>query len=194
MKHKFNKRKIIRRLNWIYFVFSLISIFFLCLVSWVNQSNVYSTVLGWLWIGFLLSRCSEILYAFLIDAYDKVAISKTETHSKPDENKKWHEIELGSSKIKMHHRLVLALRSYLELIINFAIVYSITPKTYWDDCSSPDGIADSLYFSAVTITTLGYGDITPKSGFTEFLSVFEVFCGFTLIVVCFAIYLSRKQN
>lgn len=40
-----------------------------------------------------------------------------------------------------------------------------------------EDLADSLYFSAVTITTLGYGDIYPTSPFAKMLIILETFHG-----------------
>ena len=40
---------------------------------------------------------------------------------------------------------------------------------------------DSLYFSVVTITTLGYGDITPKIDITKFLASSEAILGIVLV-------------
>ncbi|HEY9401516.1 MAG TPA: potassium channel family protein, partial [Pyrinomonadaceae bacterium] len=40
---------------------------------------------------------------------------------------------------------------------------------------------ESLYFSGVTLTTLGYGDITPRTLFTRFFALVEGASGFALI-------------
>ena len=40
---------------------------------------------------------------------------------------------------------------------------------------------DSLYFSVVTITTLGYGDITPQIDITKFLASSEAILGIVLV-------------
>lgn len=142
----------------------------------------------------LLSRCSEILYAFLIDAYDKISASDKLSDSALPSAKAWWHLEIGDEPIQMHHRMVLALRSYIELILNFSVLYFLLPIEQWKELKDPLTVIDTLYFSGVTITTLGYGDITPTGWFPKFLSVYEVFCGFTLLVVCFAVYLSKKSN
>jgi hypothetical protein len=49
---------------------------------------------------------------------------------------------------------------YLINIIVFTFIYSYCFKNDFDH--SPISFVQSLYFSIVTITTLGYGDITPK--------------------------------
>ena len=48
----------------------------------------------------------------------------------------------------------------------------------------------ALYFSVITFTTVGYGDITPV-GLTKIIAMFEVTCGI-FIVPIFIVGLSRK--
>ncbi|TOG85981.1 hypothetical protein CGI95_21880 [Vibrio parahaemolyticus] len=189
------KQSIIRTLNWIYFVASVVSLaIVICLhLDTRTPFSVSNEYLRWFWSMILLSRCSEVFYAFLFDAYDKI---KPSTVPDLDQTKEarchWLKRQFHNQPIEMHHRLVLAFRSYIELVVNFAILYAIQPISYWKSAAHPDDIVNALYFSGVTITTLGYGDITPIHWFPQFLTVYEVLCGFSLIVVCFAVYLSKK--
>jgi hypothetical protein len=211
LKKFVNKKQIIRLLNSLYFGISILSILIVVICEINYHFKVSSIIencqlLFIVWATFLLSRCSEVFYAFLIDAYDKV---------KPEEKEstKWKKckpfillsttsiyrfiaLKINSGKIEMHHRLALAFKSYFELVINFSMLYALIPATeqYWNKDSVPAGVIDSIYFSGVTITTLGYGDISPEHWYPQFLSVYEVLCGFTLIVVCFAVYLSRNKT
>ena len=52
---------------------------------------------------------------------------------------------------------------YLLVIVAFAIVYYYAPDK-WGGNEPMNGILDSFYFSVVTITTLGFGDVYPVSG------------------------------
>jgi voltage-gated potassium channel len=66
----------------------------------------------------------------------------------------------------------------------FAVVESLHPGSF----SLPDieGISPSrgfLYFSFVTITTLGYGDITPVTSLARSLSILEAVIGQLYLVV-----------
>ena len=131
------------------------------------------------WISF--SRCNEIFYAFYVDAQEKL--------KSPD---------CGKSNLKPHERVRLALNSYLELILNFAILYALTPMSseFWsqgkglgsESVLGPERIIDAIYYSGVTITTLGYGDYSPVHWTNRFLAVYEVLCGFMLLIVSFGIY------
>ncbi|MDD9180749.1 MULTISPECIES: potassium channel family protein [Aliivibrio] len=124
-----------------------------------------------IWL-FLLSRGIEITKAFLGDAIDKL------------------NGEHSNSDLKYGERLKLALTSYIELIINFGTLYFLMPLCFYKDSHQFSSIFEAIYFSGITITTVGYGDISPSYWLLQFLTVFEVLAGFSLIVVCFTIYSS----
>ncbi len=146
------------------------------------------------WIGFVLgiflilvsfSRIFEIFYAFYRDAF---------THLESDKN-------YQRSNLKYFERVHLAMYSYMELVLLFAFVYYASSAicATWVFCDNAFknvilNIGDAIYFSGVTITTLGYGDIAPNILLSKFLVVFEVLSGFTLIIVSFTIYVSRAMK
>jgi len=138
-----------------------------------------------LWSYFLLSRCNEIFYSFLRDAFDKLEPDKVES-TLPDKS--------DASILNFRDRIRLSLKSYLELIMNFAILYVLTDKSLWKTDNAPTLITDAIYFSCITITTTGYGDISPSHWYPQFLSVYEVFCGVLLLVVCFSIYAGKLDR
>lgn len=209
LKQNVNKAKVIRLLNWVYFLIAAFTGFGLLIAEhFFDASLARSSETGWivwLWSIYLLSRCSEIFIAFLRDALDKVEEKKSDARGRwwpkwlvQIKNTlfihQWIASRINGEPLKNHDRLRLSFRSYFELLVNFAILYLVTPLAFWKDCRMPDGIWESVYFSGVTITTLGYGDITPSHWFSQFLTVFEVLCGFVLIVVCFAVYLQQGKN
>lgn len=66
-----------------------------------------------------------------------------------------------------------------------------------DDKSKPLGIIDSLYFSIVTITTLGYGDITPIRDAQKVFVVLEALFGiltFGLLLTWIGREMADKQQ
>lgn len=124
------------------------------------------------------SRNNEILLAFVSDAVDKVRIPH------------------GSSALRPSQRVAMALRSYGEAIINAAAVFYFMPRDWFG--SNPENqikdFAEALYYSAVTVTAVGYGSISPQHFIAQWLSVLEVFTGFGLLFVAFTIYTSLEEN
>ena len=55
------------------------------------------------------------------------------------------------------------------------------------------GFGKCLYFSAVTFTTLGYGDFQPKPGFFRFVAGTEAAMGAALMAL-FIVGLARKYT
>jgi voltage-gated potassium channel len=139
-----------------------------------NQQGLYAKIA----IFFALSRSVEIAIAFLRDAIGKI---------KPI---------LSRSKLTKAERIRMVFKSYLELILDFAIVayFSVEniPASGYEKQFS--NISDAIYFSAITITTTGYGDNYPICEFSKYLSVFEVLSGTILLVVALAIYLGTTED
>ncbi|GAB6147299.1 potassium channel family protein [Desulfocicer niacini] len=184
-KRKWDRITVIEFLNSLYLYLSVVSVggVFIYQEFWASQegkslNTALPYVAIYLWSYFLLSRCNEIFWAFLRDAFDKL-----------------DDPESGQSGLKAKDRVRLSLKSYLELILNFSLLYALLPATklVWSGTNIPIKITDALYFSGVTITTLGYGDYSPAHWYPKFLTIYEVFCGFILLIVCFAIYSGIKS-
>jgi len=77
---------------------------------------------------------------------------------------------------------------YSLLIILFASAYHIlsqyTGKPHFYVGGSPQvlSFSESIYFSIVSISTVGYGDIVPHSSVARLLASIEVVCGFMLLL------------
>lgn len=147
---------------------------------------------------YAFSRVNEIFIAFIRDAQDQ--LSKA----------------YNKNGLKYYRKIVLAMKSYIELILLYGILQFLLSFGVFDDLlnnfmplaelserqlhSKPDNIAnivwdtawDAIYFSGITIATIGYGDLTPKSGVSQFLAIYEVINGITLLVVSFTVYVSRS--
>jgi Ion channel len=128
-----------------------------------------------------------------------------------------------TSDLESWERIRMAMRSYYGLIFNFAVLYSFLPvflnrcESLWDfvtDCSSRASCKladctliirffeegkvqeffDLMYFSSVTIATLGYGDVSPTHWISRFLSVYEVIAGVLLVVVAIGTYIGGETK
>lgn len=89
-------------------------------------------------------------------------------------------------------RLLTALRESSKKIAVFflfivILVTSIGTLMYMiegtQDDSQFDNIPNSIYWAIVTMTTVGYGDITPVTGIGRFLSACVMLIGYTVIAV-----------
>ena len=54
-------------------------------------------------------------------------------------------------------------------------------------------ISDGLYFAWITATTVGYGDISPTSGLSQFVAIFDALLGITLTGIIVSIALSAAK-
>jgi voltage-gated potassium channel len=77
---------------------------------------------------------------------------------------------------------------YSLLIILFASAYHIlsvyTAGPHFYEAGAPKSLSfsESIYFSIVSIGTVGYGDIVPHSSLARLLASIEVICGFMLLL------------
>jgi len=74
----------------------------------------------------------------------------------------------------------------MVVVLGFSLLYWLLPGAV-----SADGYLDALYFSIVTFTTLGYGDILPLTWFAKLLVIVEVGLGYVMGGLLVAI-LSKK--
>ena len=94
--------------------------------------------------------------------------------------------------------LILLLVNYLEIVTGFAYMYVHYGLVGHSSCSNPiTNTLEALYFSMVTITTLGYGDIHPFSSWGYVCSIIEPLMGIILLVVVIGLFFvehSRQQT
>ncbi len=82
--------------------------------------------------------------------------------------------------------ILAAVTVYLLIAFSFATIYNIAFQLDFRSFRLPEWIAagsaevlrtEMIYFSLVTLATLGYGDILPSSPFTQMLAVLEAVIG-----------------
>ncbi len=86
-----------------------------------------------------------------------------------------HSIQKSLNKIAVYFMFVLILDICLGTLM--FMVESGQPNTQFTD------LATSVYWAIVTMTTVGYGDITPVTPIGRLLSAFVMLLGYTIIAV-----------
>jgi hypothetical protein len=85
--------------------------------------------------------------------------------------------------------VLAALSAYLEFTMVFAFIYMAAARAS-SDAFFTSGVAgrmgDFAYFSVVTITTLGYGDLTPATDIGRSIAMIETLFGQIFLVVLVA--------
>lgn len=79
---------------------------------------------------------------------------------------------------------------YVALIIVFSLFYVFLPEASFRQSNPDANLLDWVYFSVVTITTLGYGDITPLSWVAKVLVMAESLLGILML----GLFLNREAQ
>jgi len=83
------------------------------------------------------------------------------------------------------------LTCYSLMVILFASVYTVLDafgggaNFRIDGMLRPISFSESLYYSVVTLSTVGYGDIVPASGAVRLVAAAEIVCGILLLLFGF---------
>lgn len=78
------------------------------------------------------------------------------------------------------------LKVVLILIVSFTFIYYIF-RSHFDTIENP---IDALYFSAVVSSTVGFGDIKPKTKFGRFIVFCNICC--TMAVIYALVFKDKK--
>jgi hypothetical protein len=111
------------------------------------------------------------------------------------EDKDWIKKTLKKKSIA----IFLGFASYFYSIYIFALAYFYLSER-WTGSFKEDRKMDAisaLYFSVVTISTVGYGDITPMGSLCKFLVMVEILLGnlFTILIFSSLVsFISKKSN
>ena len=92
------------------------------------------------------------------------------------------------------HPVYGGITAYLLMGVTFSIIYTLIYELdpiafHVHDAASRDGaipFGDLLYFSFTTLTTLGYGDISPVNPFARAIANLEAIAGVLYVAVLIA--------
>lgn len=109
-----------------------------------------------------------------------------------------------STKLKArevtHQLIISAVNLYLILGMFYAHIYTILdwfhPESFALQLPGRESASHFIYFSFVTLATLGYGDITPKTEFAQRLAITEAimgqFYGSLVVAYLLSVYISYR--
>jgi hypothetical protein len=101
--------------------------------------------------------------------------------------------------------ILAAVSAYLLIAFSFAtlygLVFQLDPRSFrlpeWIELGSVEAVpTEMIYFSLVTLATLGYGDILPSSPFAQMLAVLEAVIGqfFMAVLVAWLVGMFIYEN
>lgn len=78
-----------------------------------------------------------------------------------------------------------AISAYILIAVTYGCIYYLLPEKhvlpYFE--RSIDGVLSAIYFSFITITTLGYGDFKPISIVAKMIVISQLMIGILIIVI-----------
>lgn len=78
--------------------------------------------------------------------------------------------------------------AYVLAAFCFSVIYVYLVRRDANAFSAELNLGDALYFSFVSMTTTGYGDISPRSGSAKFVVCLQILFGFLYNVLFFSIF------
>lgn len=151
--------------------FAIAALCIICQQPAPGEPTVVAIPLLW----YAVSRVCEISYAFYRDP-----LSPTK-----------------ESDLTPTDRVRMAMRSYFGLGANFAILYYFAPLSGQfrvGDAPQLASFIEAVYFSGVTLATLGYGDVVPVGALSRTISLIEVFVGILVVTVAIAAYIGSIRQ
>ena len=100
-------------------------------------------------------------------------------------------IKLLSYRVVTANLIYCAIANYLMIGVMWAGIYAVLEGIFPGTLSGISQYGDFIYFSFVTLTTLGFGDIAPQSILGKSLVVSEAAIGDIYIAVIVAIIVGR---
>ncbi len=105
---------------------------------------------------------------------------------------------VSQAKIVEKSTVLCAINSYLLMGLTASVIFLILDLVVTTSFISIESGRESLsyyiYFGFVTLSTLGYGDITPTAPLARSLSVFVALCGQLYLVIVLALIIGKFLN
>ncbi|MGY5736833.1 ion channel [Vibrio chemaguriensis] len=101
-----------------------------------------------------------------------------------------HEFKTGKPQSRITSGfgvLFLAFISYLFMVYGYGVIYVFISNLDSDAFSAADlSVIDGVYFSLITSSTVGYGDITPKSSLSKLVVMSQIIISMFYVLMLFS--------
>ncbi len=88
---------------------------------------------------------------------------------------------LKEAIVSARHKIAVFLTTVLIIVTIMGALMHVVESQYGNDQFS--SLPESMYWAIVTMTTVGYGDITPDTAVGKFLSATMMIIGYSLIII-----------
>jgi len=162
------------------------------LISFTPILFIFANLKSLVFVGLMLAIC---LFIYTIRnsyraLFDWQKLLQSRPLSKMDTKDILHSIRLSP---------LAGAKNFFLCVLSFALInlalYRLNPENNFMISKSSNSIfIDFIYFTTVTIATLGYGDIVPISATARLLLSFEVFSGIFFLVFLFGAIVSNHSR
>lgn len=94
--------------------------------------------------------------------------------------------------------LLCAINAYLMMGLTASLIFLILdliePNSFKELQAAPASLSHFIYYGFVTLSTLGYGDITPSAPLARSLAVFTALIGQLYLVIVMALIIGKFVN
>ncbi len=156
-------------------------------VWWLLPVNLYDLWrLAFVSLSYYYARQNGFLTAFVLAAIVGISAVYELLSMLQQENGILHILRTPQHKVNIRG----IVESGLILVLAFGASYYAMSVANPASFSRQLSILDSIYFSVITIATVGYGDIAPVAGYAKVFTIFEVLLGLLYILFIVSIFLS----
>lgn len=97
--------------------------------------------------------------------------------------KLWRFMQASSFIVKALYNSYRKIMLFMLFLILTVIIIGSVMYIIEDGTTGFESIPNSIYWAVVTITTVGYGDVSPATPLGKFISVMVMLCGYSIIAV-----------
>ncbi len=177
------KKEINKYINCMMFVLGFVAVVCICSIFIKSYENIFG-IIAMYYFG--ISRVVHFFLNFIGDIF------KNNNQDEKKSNQGKNKLSIDEKK---QRKLYYVLMSYVSLLIEYGVLYYLLDKCGEKMFSnSLVSILNSIYYSVVTITTIGYGEYFPTNVISRIYVVLQIVSGMFLLGVSLATYMNQEEK